>query len=340
MVVVWYPAKPKVSSSHASWIPERWASSEALFLFNQRRDSVKPLTLDEARNVIRETTSNSFTDAPMASSKRSWPVLLFSPGAGVNTAFYSTFTENMASHGYVVFGIVPTGWVATTFPDGHEVPTSGRRSDDLGWITGTALPLWASDLRFMLNRVQHLNGAPSSIFFHRLDTTKVGAFGHSFGGAASISAGLQDQRIKAVLNLDGSPFGVLLKSTLPKPLMVIKHDISKKYAIVPPDEAGKAMQAQVEEELSSVYLQGRPGYRVAVADAKHMTFSDMAVLDPWAEAGRRFGIEGADDGPKTMAGVCDYIQAFFDQFLLGIPSPLLDPSRRENSIFVVSSTAK
>jgi hypothetical protein len=45
--------------------------------------------------------------------------------------------------------------------------------------------------------------------------------------------------------------------------MVIKHDISPKYAVVPPDEAGKATQAQVKEELSTVYLKGKPGYRVA-----------------------------------------------------------------------------
>jgi hypothetical protein len=56
---------------------------------------------------------------------------------------------------------------------------------------------------------------------------------------------------------------VLSKSVLAKPLMVIKHDISPKYAVVPPDEAGKATQAQVKEELSTVYLKGKPGYRVA-----------------------------------------------------------------------------
>jgi hypothetical protein len=54
--------------------------------------------------------------------------------------------------------------------------------------------------------------------------------------------------------------------------MVVKHDVSSKYAIVPPDKAGRAKQAKVEEELSSEYLQGRPGYRVSVGEAKHMTF--------------------------------------------------------------------
>jgi hypothetical protein len=339
MVIIWYPAERQTSAHYAPWMPERWASSEASFLYNQRRDSANPLTMSQAQEVIQQAVSNSVTDAPMSSAQRSWPVLLFSPGAGVNAAFYSTFTEDMASHGYVVFGIEPTGWVATAFPDGHEVPPSGRRSDDLAWITGTALPLWADDLRFMLDEIEKLDRGSQGVFSHRLDLRRIGAFGHSFGGAASISAGTQDQRIKAVLNLDGSPFGVLSKQVLRKPFMVIKHDISAKYAIVPPDDAGKAMQAHVEEELSSVYLRGQPGYRVAVTDAKHMTFSDMAVLPTWSDAGRRFGIEDADDGARTLKGICAYIEAFFDEFLLGKSSSLIDHPMK-SGIFVVDSTAR
>jgi hypothetical protein len=120
--------------------------------------------------------------------------------------------------------------------------------------------------------------------------------------------------------------------------MVIKHDISAKYAIVPPDAKGKAMQAKVEEELSSVYLKGRPGYRVAVAGAKHMTFSDMGVLGAWADAGRRFGVDDANDGTKTLAGIREYVEAFFDRFLLGSASPLFGHLPGKNGIYVLEST--
>jgi predicted dienelactone hydrolase len=221
MVIVWYPAEPQGSPVHALWMPDRWASSEALLLYNQRRSSGNLLTMDESQKAIRGMVSSSITEAPMAYSQRSWPLLLFSPGAGVNTAFYSTFTEDLASHGYVVFGIVPTGWVGTAFPDGHRVPTSGKRSDDLVWITGTALSLWADDLRFMIDEIERLDRNSDGIFLQRLDISRIGAFGHSFGGAASILAGLKDKRIKAILNLDGSPFGLLSKDFLPKPLQIL-----------------------------------------------------------------------------------------------------------------------
>ena len=159
---------------------------------------------------------------------------------------------------------------------GTGSPFSDKLSDDVGWTTRVELPLWAGDLRFMLDQIERLDRDPNSIFFQRLDLKKLGAFGHSFGGAASILAGLQDQRIRAVLNLDGSPFGVLSKTVLPKPLMVIKEDVSPKYWTAPSDEKEKALQAQVGEELSSLYLKGTPGYRVEITEAKHMTFSDVS----------------------------------------------------------------
>jgi hypothetical protein len=40
---------------------------------------------------------------------------------------------------------------------------------------------------------------------------------------------------------------------------------------------------------------------VEVAEAKHMTFSDMAVLQAWAGAGCFFRTEDATDGGRTLA---------------------------------------
>jgi dienelactone hydrolase len=336
MVIAWYPAETNTSEAHTPWMPERWAFSEAKLLYYQRLNSPNPLTMGEALRAIHGTVSNSVAEAPPAQTKKLWPLLLFSPGAGVNPAFYSTFTEDLASHGYAVFAIVPTGWVDTNFPDGHRVPASDKRSDDVGWTTSVALPLWASDLRFMLDQIERLDRDLNSIFFRRLDLSRVGAFGHSFGGAASILAGLQDPRIRAVINLDGSPFGVLSKTVLPKPLMVIKHATSPQYWTPPRDEKEKAMQAQVGEELSSVYLRGRPGYRVEITDAKHMTFCDMAVLPAWADFGRRFGASDVPDAEMTLSLIRDYVRAFFDKFLLGSASPLLDRASGKYGIDILS----
>lgn len=340
MVIVWYPAEPAPGAGYAPWMPDAWASSETDLLYYHRRHSDAPLTRDQAEHAIRDPLSYSVANARLAKTGGKFPVILFAPGAGVNTAFYSTFTEDLASHGYVVFGIEPTGWVATTFPDGHKTPFSKKRSDANAWITGTAFPLWAADLRFTLDQIDAWSSDRHGLFFHRLDLTRVGALGHSFGGGSSILAALDDPRIKAVLNLDGSPFNILAERSFPKPLMVIKHNVSPQYVQLPPDEHGKAAQAQVEEELSSLYLRGSPGIRVNISDARHMTFSDMAFLNTWADSGRRYGTSDPADGIATVGVIRHYIRAFFDEYLLGKNSHLLDTAHPISPIAVLSSTSR
>ena len=99
MVVVWYPADVELGARYAPWMPDPWSSSEADLLYYHRRHSDSPLTRDQAEHAIRDPPSYSVADAHLAKTGGKFPVLLFSPGAGVNTAFYSTFTEELASHG-------------------------------------------------------------------------------------------------------------------------------------------------------------------------------------------------------------------------------------------------
>lgn len=110
---------------------------EAKLLYAERSNPPNPLTMAEALRAVHESVSSSIAEAPPARTKNHWPLLLFSPGAGVNPASYGTFTEDLASHGYAVFAIVPTGW---------------------------SLPLWTSDLHFTLDQIERLDQDPTSIF--------------------------------------------------------------------------------------------------------------------------------------------------------------------------------
>jgi hypothetical protein len=101
--------------------------------------------------------------------------------------------------------------------------------------------------------------------------------------------------------------------------MVIEYDISPQFVPIPPDEAEQEIHDLVEEELSFVYKKGKPGYRVEIAEAKHMTFSDLVILQAWADAGRCFGTEDPLDAARTLEVMRDYVREFFDKFLPGRP---------------------
>ena len=60
----------------------------------------------------------------------------------------------------------------------------------------------ADDITFVMDELSRTN--PSAPFSGHLDLSRVGAFGHSFGGIAAARACQKDPRFKACLNEDGS----------------------------------------------------------------------------------------------------------------------------------------
>jgi hypothetical protein len=120
--------------------------------------------------------------------------------------------------------------------------------------------------------------------------------------------------------------------------MVIEYDISPQFVPIPPDEAEQEIHDLVEEELSFVYKKGKPSYRVEIAEAKHMTFSDLVILQAWADAGRCFGTEDPLDAARTLEVMRDYVREFFDKFLPGRPPARFWIDPPGNTLFQPFST--
>jgi dienelactone hydrolase len=51
-----------------------------------------------------------------------------------------------------------------------------------------------------------------------LDLHKVGAFGHSFGGATALEVAQRESRVRAAIDLDGDLFGTLAREGVSKHL--------------------------------------------------------------------------------------------------------------------------
>jgi len=92
------------------------------------------------------------------------PVIVWGNGTGASPSSYSTLLSHLASHGFIVAA-------ANTSNAGN-----------------------GSQMLTCLNNVTNANNTTGSVFFHRVDTARVGASGHSQGGAGTIMAG-RDARI-------------------------------------------------------------------------------------------------------------------------------------------------
>jgi dienelactone hydrolase len=165
--------------------------------------------------------SNSLLDAPLASGRRAFPLLLLSPGLGVVTELQTTMAENLASHGYVVAAINhPYVSGMTTFPDGRAVPQDPRLAAlNLPFLT-ERFPILVTDQMFVLDRLETL-AADDPMWRNRIDFDRVGSLGHSLGGATAAAICLADPRVRACINYDGQFFGDILTEGTDKPLMVM-----------------------------------------------------------------------------------------------------------------------
>ena len=109
------------------------------------------------------------------------PIITWGNGTGDQPPTYEVLIKQLASHGFVVVASLSSQTAA-----------------------GTPLPQVAG-VDWMIQE----NDNPASALYHHLDTTKIGATGHSQGGAATTMAGA-DPRITAIAPLCGSRAGITL----------------------------------------------------------------------------------------------------------------------------------
>jgi predicted dienelactone hydrolase len=292
LIQMWYPAV--AGGRRSPYMPP------AVARFVASSGGVSPALLEAV-------TLDATADALPFKRSGGWPVVLFSPGFGVEHELYAGLVEDLASHGYVVVAIShPHDAGIVQFPDGHVVVP--RSQTDIA----AALTVRVADTRFVLTQLARLGR--SGRFVGLLDLGRVGMFGHSLGGAAAASTMLVDPRIRAGADLDGLMFGPVRTRGLSRPFMLMTA------------EPGFAAEPNLAGFWNS--LRG-PHYAVDVREAHHFAFSDLVFFVPALmranpAAGQAARLEvGKLDGPATLMAERAYLLAFFDRYLRGRQEPLL-----------------
>jgi pimeloyl-ACP methyl ester carboxylesterase len=258
---VWYPARPSAG-----------ATSKYL-----------PGALEAPINAAIGLSSSqvmvpAHDDAPLMATGGPLPVLLFSHGSGSLLAVYTAMLTELASHGYVVVGIQhPYNAMMTTFADGRAIPTSPAAAND-------TVQYWSEDTAFVVDQLMGL-AAGTGMFAGRLDLSRVGVFGHSFGGAASAEFCLDDARCIAGLNFDGSLSGEVENVGVKQPFMQVISGTACEDVVAAGAmtlEKCLPLLARYEAGWQTTFDRSDVGYRVRVAGSKHGSFSDLPLLEPLA----------------------------------------------------------
>lgn len=177
---------------------------------------------------LRYITVHATTDAPVQA--QAFPVVVFSPGmTGLRLQNSETFQE-LASHGYVVVALDHTDAAAVTvFPDGEVRPFDlsrfGIRPDQVQQSNALLLPHWMRDQRRVYDALAEWNQT-DPLLARRLDLSRIGSLGHSFGGVTAVEWCRLDPRCRAAANLDGGWATTMPPHGTTKPLLLISAQAS------------------------------------------------------------------------------------------------------------------
>jgi dienelactone hydrolase len=312
---MWYPATPTPSAKTSEYLPAYWRRA-----LEQHEGFILSKLL--SRNLARVET-HSWTDADVSPEQSSYPVVLLRAGGGALSTDYTSLAEDLASHGYVVVSFdAPYRTVIMPFPDGRVIARSGR--DDVESMphaeaerfADRLMSAWVADGKFVLDKLQQLNaGDPASRFKGRLNMQEVGIVGHSLGGATAAQLCHDDSRCKAGIDIDGMPFGSVIREGLHQPFFFIMSDHSK--------EAG-AEARNVRSDIESIYNSIPEGERwgVTIIRANHFSFSDQMLTKSsiFISILQKLGMFGRLEKHRGLLITSACVHTFFDVYLKGAPS--------------------
>src|SRR5215467_9909336 len=182
IIQVWYPTKDK-SGPAAPYVP----------MLPAYRKVWDDADVEIAGRVLTHSRPNK---SPLSGTK--FPIVLFSHGWQGTRSEYTTVAEDLASHGYAVFGIdhpymgrVALSDALVTEPTEDQFASPAEIKD---W--------YAKDVQFAIDEISKLNAAgPDKTFTGRLNLSRIAAIGHSSGFAAAGNACKLDRRITACANV-------------------------------------------------------------------------------------------------------------------------------------------
>jgi len=295
MVKVYYPAKKDDSRPFSPY----FHSPQLVRLFAAFYGL--PDFMFDHLNLVK---TNSKENLPLSDRQETYPVILFSHGAGTSMEVQTSQCEDLASHGYIAVAIDhPYVSAGTIFPDRivlhKEATTDFNTAEPAEIIT----QIMADDVRFTIDKLSEMNnGKIDSVFSGRLNLNHIGVIGHSVGGAVAYNLAINDSRVKAAIDLDGVVY--LIPKGDPKavaPFLMLASD-----TYIQAIEGQQPLMKKYEDmdDVERNMLSGMYGSQQAYDEAYNKTQQNITGLtEVLKTSGNLYTIEGSDHMKFTDIGL-------------------------------------
>jgi predicted dienelactone hydrolase len=286
IVYMWYPADADSSGSAALYLPVPTQARDAVASSVRRLLGAAYCSFEQNR-----ISAYAIENPRIAKSEKPYSLLLFLPGLGVTGLAYTAQIEDLASHGYAVAAVEYAPIAPfVMFPEGRVTNYDAQRWSPLSQLPEGSLDRTnfekkeiqaaATALRIVLDDLSEPGRNDRPLTPH-LDFSKVGVFGHSFGGMAVLRAVQLDGRFRAGLSQDA-----LIHRTAP------------------------AGETGIMEKLFTGLPLGSTDVSVGSPQFVHMSFSDLPLLRAGDDAARMAAL-------RNLTVVREVTRRFFDSALRG-----------------------
>lgn len=302
LVRIWYPISDDIAldgsiSEKAEYLPH-----SSVRIQHYARKINLPSFVANHFGLIKSHSVRSLTDNPLpiSDSMEKYPVVLFSHGYGSSSDFNTVLAEQMASYGAIVLFMEHTFDAAVTyFPSSGKLlgfnasPPSDLKNEDEFWkFRRKHLDIRTSDMIFCLDTLLMLNHGKLnnqsklvSLFDGRVNTQKIVAMGHSFGGATCINACNKDTRLKAAIGLDAwvTTLNPKIKNEgvdVPVLLLQAEKFLREEYF----------WSKNNMQECEKITEKSPQSKLIRIENAKHQDFLDLVIYAPFLS--RLIGITG------------------------------------------------
>ncbi len=280
-----------------------------------------------------------------------FPVLIFSHGHYSKAFGYYALIEEIVSQGYIVLNINHTyESTGSIFPDGdlklynttYDSLNNNQKMAEMAWnatqefkraestkeeykaikdlmedyIAAESIKRWSKDISSVID---HLENEESFTFLrNHIINSNIGVFGHSHGGAAAGQVLLEDKRVKAAINMDGTQWGPMVHSTLDKPFAYISSDW--------PEEQPNFNKHAFRNKSNADF------YNIEIENSGHSNFMDIPLMVNFAAVNEA----GSIDPLKAYKVANSLIIQFFDKYLLNKSIDILEMENEFTGIKIES----
>lgn len=225
-----------------------------------------------------------------------YPLLVFSHGAsGIKTSNSSTYME-LASHGYVVASIdhpYHSFYTASedgtkTFIDSNynlEVSNFNKEGIYTKKETYDLIQKWmklrTDDMNFMIDTIRQKAKIDNDPVYQQVDTEKIGVFGHSMGGAASVWLGRDRNDIRAIVNIDAPFFSELVYQKDSDDYAARDEAFTTPLLNIYSDDVWQQLDNNTIYAANKLNNeQFKDAYTVHFKGAKHLSLTDLPLFSP------------------------------------------------------------